>query len=134
MNKLKGHINRVEVNGNLSLVSVDINTHTIFKSIVIETPETAPYLKMGNPIYLLFKETEVILAVNYQNNLSVDNQISATIKSIEQGQLLSKVILETKAGPLTAIINVQAIEKLNLIVGKELSALVKMNEIMLSES
>ena len=60
MNSLKGVIEQVEVNGNLSLVNLKVGECN-FKSIVIETPETAEYLRIGNTVDVLFKETEALL-------------------------------------------------------------------------
>lgn len=134
MNRLKGHISHIEVSGSLSMVSVDIKAPTPFKSIVIETPNTAKYLQKGHAIDLLFKETEVILSTNTDLNISIENTILASVKHIELGTLLSKVTLDTKAGEITSVLSTASINQLGLKEHMQLMALVKMNEIMLSES
>lgn len=46
----------------MSLVDVDVSGD-ILTATLLETPEDAPYLKVGNSVDVLFKETEVSLAV-----------------------------------------------------------------------
>ena len=60
MNRLSGHISAIEISGSMSLVTIDIGQEIQLKSIIIETPETASYLVIGNEVLAIFKETEVI--------------------------------------------------------------------------
>ncbi|NAS11238.1 TOBE domain-containing protein [Poritiphilus flavus] len=134
MNKLEGHITEVETNGSLSLVSASVSGGRIFKAIVIENPETATYLKHGIKIGLLFKETEVILSTTENAGVSLQNKIPGTIQNIETGKLLSRIELETQAGTIVALISSSAVQELGLKEGVEVVAMVKLNEIMLSET
>lgn len=133
MNRIKGKIEDIEVSGSLSIVTIKICAENRFKSIVIETPDTATYLKLGNQVFMLFKETEVILGIDSQQLNSIENQIQANIKIIESGSLLSKIILNTSAGEITSIISSCALQRLNLQSGQNVIAMIKINEIMLSE-
>lgn len=132
MNRLSGHIGNIEVNGGMSLVTIDINHDVQLKTIVIETPETASYLKVGNPITTLFKETEVIINLNDWSQISLQNRIACKIQSIEIGKLISKVIFESSAGTITSIISSNAVNTLCLKQGMAVVAMIKLNEIMLS--
>ena len=132
MNTLKGKISNIEVNGSLTLVSVNVSG-ILLKSIVIETPETAPYLKVDNTIKVLFKETEVIIGRENISNISLQNRISGTIASIEKGTLVSKLTIKTKVGEIIAIISSSAVELLKAVPGLEVVAMIKTNEILLSE-
>lgn len=133
MNKLRGKIESVEVSGNLSIVSLLIGKGTKLKSIVIETPETAAYLKTGIEISALFKETEVIIGTGDQLNVSIQNKIQGAIISIEKGNLLSEIIVDIEGGEITAIISTSAAEELGLQSKMVVTTMIKMNEIMLSE-
>jgi molybdate transport system regulatory protein len=53
MNQLTGKIIHIDTDGNISLVSVQAEGIEFF-SLVIDTPQTAPYLKTGNTRYFLF--------------------------------------------------------------------------------
>lgn len=134
MNSFKGNISHIKTKGNLSIITIQINDEIALKSIVLETPKTASFLRIDNEIEVLFKETEVILSIDQNSRTSVQNNIPGTIKHIEKGALLSKVNLATSAGELTTIISTDAIHDLNLKVGLKVTALIKLNEIMLSNT
>ena len=131
MNELRGHIKTVEVSGNLSLVGVELQNGQLFKAIVIDTPQSASYLKPETAVAVVFKETEVIIGTGTQFQISLQNQIPATIAQLEQGKLLSKLKLETTNGSISAIISSAAVDNLNLTLGQEVTAMIKLNEVML---
>ncbi|MCC4212782.1 TOBE domain-containing protein [Leeuwenhoekiella parthenopeia] len=131
MNELRGHIKTVEVSGNLSLVGVELQNGQLFKAIVIDTPQSASYLKPETAVAVVFKETEVIIGTGTQFQISLQNQIPATIAQLEQGKLLSKLKLETTNGSISAIISSNAVDNLNLELGQEVTAMIKLNEVML---
>ncbi|PHR94937.1 MAG: tobe domain protein [Leeuwenhoekiella sp.] len=131
MNELRGHIKTVEVSGNLSLVGVELQNGQLFKAIVIDTPQSASYLKPDTAVAVVFKETEVIIGTGTQFQISLQNQIPATIAQLEQGKLLSKLKLETTNGSISAIISSNAVDSLDLKFGQEVTAMIKLNEVML---
>ncbi len=133
MNSLKGHIAEVTVNGSMSLVSIDIGQGLIIKSIVIDSPNTAAYLKKGVQLDLLFKETEVVIGAGDLSMISLQNQIPATISQIENGVLLSKLVLQSVAGKIVSLTATEAIKKMQLKKDDEVIVMIKLNEIMLSE-
>jgi molybdate transport system regulatory protein len=132
MNKLKGRIKNIDVNGCLSLVGVEIGDR-IFSVIVIDTPETVPYLKNGNMIDVIFKETEVIIGKGTTHPISLQNRLIGWIRSIDSGRLLSKLKIETSEGEIVSVITTNAVNQLELKTGMEVTAMIKTNEIMLSE-
>lgn len=131
MNQLKGKIVAVQHNNHMSLVDVGIGDD-MFTATLLETPETAPYLKTGEWVTLLFKETEVSLAKNLSGEISLRNRFPATVRHIERGALLSAVRLDYRGEALLSIITTRAVERLQLEVGDEVEALVKANEMVLS--
>ncbi len=132
MNLLKGKISGVKVNGELSLVSIQVGEFR-FSSIVIDTPKTSSYLQLEHPVKIIFKETEVIMATGKVHPISLQNRIPGTIFSIESDNLLSKVVLNSTIGKITSIITTNAVNQLELEVGKEAIAMIKTNELMLSK-
>jgi len=133
MNSLEGHIKEVQVNGNLSLVTVALSDQILFKAIVIETPETASYLTPGHLVKVLFKETEVIIGKDIKHLISLQNQVRGVIRTIERGLLLSNIMINTPAGDISSIITTNALDQLSLEEELTVCAMVKTNEIMLSE-
>ncbi len=133
MNRLQGDIVQIETSGHLSIVSVMVSKALILKAIVVETPKTAPYLKEGNSIAVLFKETEVIIGTDQVDTISLQNKIPSTISQVEKGTLLSKLSLTTGQAGITAIISTKAVTQLNLTPDSKVIAMIKLNEMMLSE-
>ena len=131
MNIINGQITAIKTSGSLSIVEVAAG-ESKFKTIVIDTAETAEYLQMGNTVKLLFKETEVAIGIGDLSNISLQNRISGTIQKLEVADLQAKVTLETKIGVIKSIITADAVQQLQLKVGMEATALIKTNEVMLT--
>lgn len=133
MNRLSGHISAVRSAGQLSIATVQIGSTIEVSAVVIETPDTANYLEVNYPIDILFKETEVILSLDEKNNSSIGNQFQGEIQNIEQGELLSRVVVRTSAGEIVSIIDTVSLNRMGLIVGQTIFILIKLNEIMLAQ-
>ena len=131
MNIIDGKITAIITSGSLSKVEV-VAGENKFKTIVIDTSETNDYLKIGHPVKLLFKETEVAIGVGDLSNISLQNRISGTIQTLEIGELQAKVMLKTKIGIIKSIITVDAVQQLQLKEGMDATALIKTNEVMLT--
>lgn len=131
MNTLSGNITKITTENSLSLVQLKVK-NTIMTSIVIDTSETASYLKIGNEIKILFKETEVILAKNISGIISLQNKINCIVHSLEKGSLLCKIILAFEEDKITSVITRNAFDQLNIQENDEITAMIKTNEISLS--
>ena len=82
MNKIQGKIIEIRTQGTLSLITLSIGmTHV--KSIIIDTPETASYLREGAVVFIMFKETEVILGKGIDLKVSLQNRLNCKIRSEE---------------------------------------------------
>mgnify|MGYP001826517494 FL=1 len=132
MNRFQGHIGAIRTCEQISLVTTILETDHEIQAVVIETPETAPYLKTGGKAAVLFKETEVILGLPGTLQLSEPNQIPAEVVRMEPGTLLTWVALRTAFGDIGAIIPAESVALLGLVPGKEVIACVKTTEVMLS--
>jgi molybdate transport system regulatory protein len=114
----------------MSLVDVAVGKD-IFTATLLETPETADYLRIGSKVTLLFKETEIALAKNLSGMISLRNRISVRVQSIERGDILSAVTLDYDDNRIVSVITSRAIDRLQINVDDQLEALVKANEIAL---
>ncbi len=132
MNRLLGTITAIEFNEHLALVDVVAGQNT-FTAILMETPLNAPYLKVGNTVAILFKETEVSLAKNLSGQISLRNIIRGTVRYIRRGDILCEVVLDRAGQTITSIITTRAVKRLELQEGDEVDALVKANEVSLME-
>ena len=132
MNRLLGIITAIESNDHLSLVDVAVGQDS-FTAMLLETPQSAPHLKVGNRVAVLFKETEVSLAKNLSGKISLRNRVRGTVRQIRHGDILCEVVLERDGQTLTSIITSRAVKRLELQEGDEVEALVKANEVSLVE-
>ena len=132
MNIFNGNIEAINVNGELSIVTIKVD-NTSFTAIVIDTPMTAPYLVKGNPIKVIFKETEVIIGVGSMEGISLRNKLLGKVVAIESDNLLSKLDIQTDVGEITSIITSNSVKRLKIEIGTEVCAMIKTNELLLSE-
>lgn len=132
MNRLNGTISTIESTDHLSLVDVEVAGDT-FTAIVVETPESADYLRVGNKVEVLFKETEVSLARDLSGLISLRNRMAATVRTIRRGKLLSEVQLDYKGMAVASVITTRSVDRLQLAEGDAVEGLVKANEVTLRE-
>ncbi len=130
MNKLTGIIIHIESSGHMSMVDIDV-TGDSFSSIVLETPQSADYLRNGGKVSLIFKETEVSIAKNLSGQISLRNRFKGLIKTIEKSNLLTKIILDYKNNEVISIISTRCADRLELKQGQTVEWLVKTNEVSL---
>jgi len=132
MNRLEAKIEQLNVYDPLSMVKMKLKS-TGFSAIVIDTPQTASYLKVGNRVQLLFKETEVVIGKGHEHLISLQNKLEGKIRAISFGNLLCRLELDTKEGTIVSIITKKALEQLQLKEGDQVVAMIKTNEILLAE-
>ncbi len=130
MNKLQGKIMNIESSEHISIVDIDVKGD-LFSTVIIETPETADYLRNGKEVFILFKETEVSIGKALSGNLSLRNRLESKIKTIEKGTVLAKIVLDYKGKDITSIITTRSTNKLDLKIGDEVQGLVKANEVII---
>ncbi len=130
MNKLQGKIMNIESSEHISIVDIDVKGD-LFSTVIIETPETADYLRIGEEIFMLFKETEVSIGKALSGNLSLRNRLKSKIKTIEKGTVLTKITLDYKGKDIISVITTRSTNKLDLKVGDEVQGLVKANEVII---
>ena len=133
MNRLPGTILSIESNEHLSLVDVMAGQMT-YTAMLMETPDNAPYLKVGNQVEILFKETEVSMAKNLSGAISLRNIVRCKVQTIRSGDILCEVVLNRDGQILTSIITQRAVKRLELKEGDEVDAMIKANEVSLVET
>jgi len=132
MNKLRGRITHIESNDHVSLVDVEVMGDS-FTATLLETPDDAAYLKIGNAVEVLFKETEVSLAKELSGLISLRNRMDTKVKLVRGGVILSEVVLDYRGQQISSIITTRSIKRMDIKAGDEVEALVKANEVTLME-
>ncbi|OXB02565.1 hypothetical protein B0A75_02780 [Flavobacterium oncorhynchi] len=131
MNILNGIISQIQSHEGISLVRVQSNNVT-FSTIVLDTPETSDYLKIENPVKIIFKETEVVISKDLNPNISTQNKLLCHIESIHKGVILCQINLINEQQVIKSIITRNACEQLDLKENDTVLALIKTNEVSLS--
>ncbi|MBC9796896.1 TOBE domain-containing protein [Sinomicrobium weinanense] len=132
MNSFSGHIADIRTSDALSVVTVNINASVSFKAIVIDSPETASYLTKDHPVNVLFKETEVVIGTGEALAVSLQNKLKGTISALEKGPLLTRVAIHTSAGEIVSVISTASADELDLKESTNVTAMIKLNEIILA--
>jgi molybdopterin-binding protein len=132
MNILQGVISGIQSTTHMSYVKVSLQDTSI-RTVILETPDTLSYLRIDGKVKVLFKETEVILSKFNIDASSLENALSGVINKIDQGDILTRVELNTPSGKVSSIITTESFKKLNFMVSDSVFALINSSEIMLSE-
>ncbi|MCA6073495.1 TOBE domain-containing protein [Fulvivirga sedimenti] len=132
MNRIQATITEVSSSGNLSIVKLAVAKIPL-SAVILDTIETSPFVQVGNLVSVLFKETEVTIADITVERISLRNRFPGEIVEIETGKLLTRLQLKTDAGMIRALITTESANELQLAQGSEVVAMIKTNELMLSE-
>ncbi len=132
MNLLEGYIKDIHSSEGISLVIIDTNEGNL-STLVFDTPENNNYLKVGNKIKLLFKETEVAVAKGKVSNISHQNILDGVIEDISLGEVVvyPNITLNTKS--IGSVITRKSFDRLDIKKGDRIKAIIKSTEISLEK-
>lgn len=130
MNKIPGTITQIQQSGAILLVDIDVDGHQ-FSALLVQSATPPDWLLAGNPIDVVFKETEVSIAKDLSGIISMRNRMKCTVLQIERGELLSKIDLKFQNFLISSAITTRSVDALELNIGDEVEALVKANEVAL---
>lgn len=114
MNRLSGQILSVRTHQGTSLVECATTAGTL-TSVVLDTPESAPWLEAGQELSLLFKESEVWMLPGGAR--FIPHCLKGEVESIHKGQLMARVVCRTEAGCVTSLVDRTWLARLELSVG-----------------
>jgi molybdopterin-binding protein len=90
-------------------------------------------VQIGKKVRLAVKPTNISIAKNLFGEISLSNQLVAIIKSIENGQLLSSIILEANDTIFESIITADSSKRMNLQKNEQVSILIKASDLSILE-
>lgn len=91
------------------------------------------HLSVGDTIYVLIKGTDIMLAKSFSGMLSARNKAKGIVRQIIQGDVLSKVFVESQGDTLHAFITNISLKEMDIREGDEVTAIVKSTELILSK-
>lgn len=130
MNRLKGIITQIQKSGAIMLIDVDVDGHG-FSALLIESATHPQWLRIGNVIDVVFKETEVTLAKNLSGQISMRNRMMCNVLKVNRGGLLSIITLQFQHYTILSAVTTRSVDALKIADNDKIEALVKANEISL---
>ena len=113
----------------LNIVEFDFNGLTL-KMMSLDLNDD---VKIGKKVKLSVKPSNISIAKNLSGEISLSNKIVATIQSLENGQLLTSVILKINDTILESIITVDSSKRMNLQIGEVVTILIKASNLSIEE-
>ncbi len=129
MSLIDAKISAIESEGIIHIVTFQTQEY-VLKMVSLELPKD---LKIATEVKLQVKATSVSLAKDLKGELSYSNQIKCQIESIEQGKLLSSIMLTTEKFRLESIITTTSLERLSLERGESVIALINSSDLSIAE-
>lgn len=121
-------IAEIESLESLHRVGLSAKDHN-FSMISLELHED---VQVSTEVKLYVKPSNIILSRGSHEDISIANQLLATIDSIERGKILTNVKLDFLGYPLEALITTHKAKQLNLQKGDEIYALINESDLSLS--
>ncbi len=135
MSHIVATVEQIENVENLNIVTLSSQSSRI-KMVSLELSEK---IVPGRKVKLACKPTSVALAKRarseetFSKALSYANQIPVRIDSIEEGKLLSSVLVRFGEASLEALILSDALGRMSLKEGDEVTALIKVSDLSILE-
>ena len=129
MSQLVATIKKINSVDNLNIVEFDFNGLTL-KMMSLDLNDD---VKIGKKVELSVKPSNISIAKNLIGEISLSNQFVATIQSLENGQLLTSVILKINDTLLESIITVDSSKRMNLQIGEVVTILIKASNLSIGE-
>lgn len=90
-------------------------------------------ITINKKVKLSIKPTNILIAKNLQGEISISNQLKAKIVKVENGELLSSILLRVEDTILESIITVDSSKNMNLIEDEEVLILIKASDLFIQE-
>ena len=129
MSQLVATIKKINSIDNLNIVEFDFHGLTL-KMMSLDLNAD---VQVSKKVKLSVKPTNISIAKNLIGEISLSNQIVATIQSLENGQLLTSVILKINDTLLESIITVDSSKRMNLQIGEVVTILIKASNLSIGE-
>ncbi|MFF8732467.1 molybdopterin-binding protein [Streptomyces sp. NPDC015171] len=131
-NQFPGTVTEVHPGEVMATVKVRLDSGPeLTAAITLEAVEQLA-LSPGMPVRALVKSTEVSLATQRVEGLSIRNQLPGTIARLTTGEAMASVKVSLAGDELTAVITKDAVGDLGLFVGSDVIALIKATEVSLA--
>ncbi|MFJ5279088.1 molybdopterin-binding protein [Streptomyces parvulus] len=131
-NQLPGTVTTVTSGEAMATVRIRLSGGQDLTSAITRDSAEDLALTAGTAVRALVKSTEVALATERVEGLSIRNQLSGTVTALTAGGAMASVGIAVEGAALTAVVTKDAAEDLGLTVGAPVVALIKSTEVSLA--
>ncbi len=129
MSSLIATVTQIDYCDSLHIVKFDCHNQTLSMMSL----DLTDAIQVGTKVKLVIKPSHIAIAKDFSGEVSYSNKLETTIKSCENGQLLSSVKLDFFDTTLESIITVNSSQKMDLKIGDKVTAFIKASEISIGE-
>ncbi|MFD0269697.1 molybdopterin-binding protein [Streptomyces sp. NPDC127106] len=131
-NRLVGTVTDVTTGEAMTTVKVRLEGGQDIVAAITSDAAREIGLAAGSAVRALVKATEVALANEAVDNISIRNQLSGTVAGVSVGAAMATVTVVVNDSVLTAAVTKDAVEALGLAAGSPVVALIKATEVALA--
>ena len=129
MNRIKATVTAVESLDNITVVAFEAAGQKMrMMALALNTP-----LEPGSRVVLGVKASHVSLAKELEGMLSISNRLEVVVERVTCGALLASVKVRLDDTPIESIITRESSERMGLVPGERVVALIKASELSILE-
>lgn len=129
MSQIIATIKNIRNVDSLNIVEFGFYNHTL-KMVSLNLNKE---ITLNKKVELSIKPTNILIAKNLQGEISISNQLKAKIVKVENGELLSSILLKVEDTILESIITVDSSKNMNLVEDEEVLILIKASDLFIQE-
>jgi molybdopterin-binding protein len=129
MSQIIATIKNIRNVDSLNIVEFGFYNHTL-KMVSLNLSKQ---ISINKKVQLSIKPTNILIAKNLQGEISISNQLKAKIVKVENGELLSSILLKVEDTILESIITVDSSKNMNLVKDEEVLILIKASDLFIQE-
>lgn len=129
MSQIIATIKNIRNVDSLNIVEFGFYTHTL-KMVSLNLNKQ---IAINKKVKLSIKPTNILIAKKFEGEISISNQLKAKIVKVENGELLSSILLKVEDTILESIITVDSSKNMNLVENEEVLILIKASDLFIQE-
>ena len=129
MSQIIATIKNIRNVDSLNIVEFGFFNHTL-KMVSLNLSKQ---ISINKKVKLSIKPTNILIAKKFEGEISISNQLKAKIVKVENGELLSSILLKVEDTILESIITVDSSKNMNLVEDEEVLILIKASDVFIHE-
>ena len=129
MNRVNAKVDSINSIKNLAIVHFRLGEYSLeMMSLGVHSK-----VKPGSEVLLGVKATAITLAKDFEGSISTSNRLECSVKSVDNGELLSSIELLVGDATLESVITKEASIAMDLQIDDKVTALIKASDLSILE-